>query len=173
MSGTNYPAESSLTSSEHSDSSVSSGDRSPTARASRCSTGNVDTPVYDGCIALVTVVGDTLARCAHCCAVRPWRTITSFIQHTTISCSGFIFPRHVLFVHLQYCKFAVTPNPMKPGSTMLESTLLNKHRTDAGLTIPELAVMANVDATTILRIEQGKDPRLSTWRKIVTALEFK
>ena len=54
---------------------------------------------------------------------------------------------------------------------MLDSGTLRKRREAMCLTRAQLAKMSGVDATTILRIESGQDPRLKTWRKIELALE--
>lgn len=53
---------------------------------------------------------------------------------------------------------------------IFDSAQLRKRRIAAGLEIPVLATLAGVDPTTIMRIERGQDPRLSTWEKINAAL---
>lgn len=55
----------------------------------------------------------------------------------------------------------------------LDPSTLEPARKEAGLTRAELAILANVDATTIMRIEKGAvDPRLDgTWRPLVEAVK--
>ena len=53
---------------------------------------------------------------------------------------------------------------------MLDSSQLRKNRKAAGMSPADLSRASGVDATTIIRIEAGQDPRLSTWRKLLAAL---
>lgn len=75
------------------------------------------------------------------------------------------------FLHfvLPSCKCAGSNSSMEVPF-ICDSALLRNRRIGARMSVSQLARAAGVDGTTISRIEEGQDPRLSTWNKINAAL---
>lgn len=79
------------------------------------------------------------------------------------------FFTHFLHLMLQSCKRAGS-NSFMSVPFICNPALLRNRRVAAGLSVAALARIAKVDGTTISRIEEGQDPRLSTWNRINAAL---